>query len=328
MTDSDSAGGNADTEPTARARSDWFASWAESVSEINARLEVGRRATDEYLAAMARAIDEGIGEIVTNFTWRCAQLEGRIENVAGHLADQNARIDAAVADRDARSAEQVEAFDASLRERFDTERDATLRQLAALSEQLGAELSEGMAELRTRIETELLDRIAALGHDLANGRAALDAQIEALSSHAGRAEARAAEIGAELEVVKAQLATVDIDALSSLESKVSNAVGEATLARIEVDRITATVGERFDHIQVRLSEVETQLADTMDVSTAVQLERLDELERAIAELDPDQFVRNENYDPDAAHAGDDNSAGETGDDTSWAIERINDAASW
>jgi hypothetical protein len=33
------------------------------------------------------------------------------------------------------------------------------------------------------------------------------------------------------------------------------------------------------------------LTDEMDVSTAVQLERLEELERAFAELNPDQFVR-------------------------------------
>jgi hypothetical protein len=36
----------------------------------------------------------------------------------------------------------------------------------------------------------------------------------------------------------------------------------------------------------------------MDVSTAVQLERLEELERAIAALNPDQFVRR--TDPDVS----------------------------
>ena len=40
-----------------------------------------------------------------------------------------------------------------------------------------------------------------------------------------------------------------------------------------------------------MSEIEAQLADTMDVSEAVQLERLEEIERALLELDPDQFVR-------------------------------------
>ena len=40
-----------------------------------------------------------------------------------------------------------------------------------------------------------------------------------------------------------------------------------------------------------MAEIEAQLADEMDVSAAVQLERLEELERAMIELDPDQFVR-------------------------------------
>jgi hypothetical protein len=38
--------------------------------------------------------------------------------------------------------------------------------------------------------------------------------------------------------------------------------------------------------------VETQVHDaTMDVSTAVHLDRLEEIERALIELDPNQFVR-------------------------------------
>jgi hypothetical protein len=40
-----------------------------------------------------------------------------------------------------------------------------------------------------------------------------------------------------------------------------------------------------------MTEIESQLADTMDVSEAVQLERLEEIERALIELNPNQFVR-------------------------------------
>jgi hypothetical protein len=40
-----------------------------------------------------------------------------------------------------------------------------------------------------------------------------------------------------------------------------------------------------------MTEIEALLTDEMDVSAAVQLERLEELERAYAELNPDQFVR-------------------------------------
>ena len=71
----------------------------------------------------------------------------------------------------------------------------------------------------------------------------------------------------------------------------SAAVGEAMLVRIEMDRVKDTLEEKFDKSALRMAEIEALLADEMDVSAAVQLERLEELERAIAELNPDQFVR-------------------------------------
>ena len=61
--------------------------------------------------------------------------------------------------------------------------------------------------------------------------------------------------------------------------------------RIEIDRLSATTDEKFDKANLRLGEIEGQLNDEMDLSAAVQLERLEELERAIVAFDPDQFVR-------------------------------------
>ena len=64
------------------------------------------------------------------------------------------------------------------------------------------------------------------------------------------------------------------------------------------------MNERSDTLAVRLTEVETNLQDaTMDVSTAVQLDRMETIERALAELDPDQFVRKDGRDaPESATA--------------------------
>ena len=72
----------------------------------------------------------------------------------------------------------------------------------------------------------------------------------------------------------------------------STAVGEAMLVRIEMERLEKSTNERSDSLSVRMTEVETQVQDaTMDVSTSVQLDRLEEIERALIELDPAQFVR-------------------------------------
>ena len=59
-----------------------------------------------------------------------------------------------------------------------------------------------------------------------------------------------------------------------------------------MERFQASMGETTDKTTMRLTEVETQLQDqAMDTETAVQLERLEEVERALIALDPSQFVR-------------------------------------
>ncbi|HUC31846.1 MAG TPA: hypothetical protein VMS14_00495, partial [Ilumatobacteraceae bacterium] len=80
--------------------------------------------------------------------------------------------------------------------------------------------------------------------------------------------------------------------------QLSATVGEAMLVRIEMERYTTSTEEKLDKNAIRMAEIEAKLEDDMDVSTAVQLERLEELERAIAALNPDQFVRR--TDPDAS----------------------------
>jgi hypothetical protein len=96
---------------------------------------------------------------------------------------------------------------------------------------------------------------------------------------------------------------VDAKSIDELKEKMSTAVGEAMLVRIEMERLQKGLNERTDSLLVRMTEVETQLLDaTMDVSAAIQLDRLEELERAILELDPSRFKP---YDPRATGPGDD-----------------------
>jgi hypothetical protein len=84
---------------------------------------------------------------------------------------------------------------------------------------------------------------------------------------------------------------VDERAIQDVKDQLSAAVGEAMLVRIEIDRLSGITDEKLDKATLRMAEIEALLADEMDVSSAVQLERLEELERALAELNPDQFVR-------------------------------------
>ena len=101
-----------------------------------------------------------------------------------------------------------------------------------------------------------------------------------------------------LEGVEQRLEGVDRAALDELANKMSSAVGEAMLVRIEMERAEKSLNERTDTLAVRVTEVEAQIQDvTMDVSTAVQLDRLEEVERMVAELDPNKFVLREGVQP-------------------------------
>jgi hypothetical protein len=77
-----------------------------------------------------------------------------------------------------------------------------------------------------------------------------------------------------------------------MKDRMAGLAGEVELIRIETERFEATIGGTVDKVNLRLVEVETQMQEQhMDVETAVQLERLEEVERALLVLDPTQFVR-------------------------------------
>ncbi len=88
-----------------------------------------------------------------------------------------------------------------------------------------------------------------------------------------------------------EVGKIDDRAIIEVKEQLSAAIGEAMLVRIEIDRLAANTDEKIDKATLRMAEIEGLLSDEMDVSAAVQLERLEELERAVIELNPDQFVR-------------------------------------
>lgn len=94
------------------------------------------------------------------------------------------------------------------------------------------------------------------------------------------------------ELVSVQLESVrdEIDDLAAwlserFDQRLDSATGEAALARIDIDRVQDRLADLADQLNLRIAEVEVQLAAASpDVAAAVQTERLDELERAIDEF--------------------------------------------
>ena len=85
---------------------------------------------------------------------------------------------------------------------------------------------------------------------------------------------------------------VDVEALDDLKDRFGAVAGEVELIRIETERFQESIGTTIDKTVDRIVELETQVQEQhLDVETAVQLERLEEVERALIALDPGQFVR-------------------------------------
>ena len=119
---------------------------------------------------------------------------------------------------------------------------------------------------------------------------------------------RFVEVGRRIDEVEKSVGGIDEEVIDELKDKMSSAVGEAMLVRIEMERLEKGVNEKTDTLVVRMTDLETQIQDaTMDVSTAVQLDRLEEIERSLLEIDPTKFVlkdesvKNEQSDADVSN---------------------------
>jgi hypothetical protein len=213
---------------------------------------------NETVAALSRRMDDGDLTVTRNVDQRLGDVRGLVDQAGADVARQLAEHGQILSQR-------VDAIDMKMVDRA-----------LAMEERINEHNGVKVANLEATI-----GRVGA-GFDDAMG---------ALSKRIVDLEAKLLEADDRMDALAAEVAKVDEEAINAVKEQLSSAVGEAMLVRIEVDRFIASQGEKFDAAAVRMSEIEAQLADTMDVSEAVQLERLEEIERALLELNPNQFVR-------------------------------------
>jgi hypothetical protein len=213
---------------------------------------------NETVAALSRRMDDGDHTMMRTVEQRLGDVTGMVDQVGADVARQLAEHGQILSQR-------VDSIDMKMVDRA-----------MAMEERINDHNGVKIANLEATI-----GRVGA-GFDDAMG---------ALSKRIVDLEASILEAGDRMDLLAADVAKVDEEAINAVKEQLSSAVGEAMLVRIEVDRFIAAQEERFESAAVRMSEIEAQLADTMDVSEAVQLERLEEIERALIELDPNQFVR-------------------------------------
>lgn len=278
------------------------------VTELEARLE--RLADDMTLGLDARvesaaqALQLRLDQATSALTSRVAETEAAAARAAEQDVALKRRLDEATSAIGQRIEESLTALAArmdernvALSKRIEENTVALQRQLQQADEVHAKELErlsnsydDRLSALELRVGEEVGTRVAALEATIGRVSSSVDEAMVSLSQRLADAEASAIDFEERLTKVTAIAEKVDEEAIEQLKEKLSNAIGEATLVHIEMDRLTENLDERFDRVQVRMAEVESKVADSMDVSTAVQLDRLEELERAVAELDPSRLV--------------------------------------
>lgn len=159
-------------------------------------------------------------------------------------------------------------------------------------------LTDRMLAMEARVNEQNGNRIAHLeatlgriGSGFDDVIAALSQRIVELDNRFAELDSRVAEIDERFDRVHGLLGTTGPAAVEAVKEQLTSVVGEAMLVRIEMDRLTTSVDDKLDRATVRMAEIEARLTDNIDLESAVQLERLEEIERAVAELDPDTIVR-------------------------------------
>ena len=236
-------------------------------------VETDVRALDNSI----RKFDEQAGQMVNHINSVTTAIDARLERIT---ADVNGSFD--------------ERF-ATVVMRIDEVSATAARQQAEVSNIVGTRvdaseerITERMLGLETRLGDEIGQRVADIDAHVGRIGAGLDDAVITLNDRIAKADARFTEVEAEFAAIREDLANIDADAIDEIKEKVSSALGQAELVRIEMDRFQETIKENLDQTAVRLTEIETTVQDQhMDVETAVQLERLEEVERAVLMLDPD-----------------------------------------
>lgn len=230
-----------------------------------------------------RKFDEQAARMVTYFNDVSSQMEAKQDELGATLKND-------VAEQLATLKQLVEENDSAVR-RFQNE---VGQSVSAKVNDAEDRFNNRLLAAESRMKEDAGQQIADIQAHVGRVSSGLDDTMTVLNERIAKFEDRFVETDRRIEGLAKSVEGIDEDALEELKDKMSSAAGEAMLVRIEMERLEKNVADKTDGLVVRMTDVETQLQDaTMDVSTAVQLDRLEEIERSLMELDPSQFVRKE-----------------------------------
>jgi hypothetical protein len=241
----------------------------------------------EGLDANLRKFDEQAARMVTYFNDTNLQVEARQEELAAKIEN-----DVAVKVDDLKRL--VDENDSAVR-KFQNDVGQSVTQRLNDAED---RFNNRLLQAQSRIEEEAGQKIAAIDLHVSRVSTNLDESLAVMNDRISAIDDRITELDRHITQVEESVEGINRDALDEVKERISAAAGEAMLVRIEMERLEKGVNERTDELMVRMTDVESTLQDSvMDVSTAVQLDRLEEIERTLAEIDPTQFLRVDGADP-------------------------------
>lgn len=230
----------------------------------------------DVLATDLRKFDEQAARLVVYFNEMTTKMKQGVDESAE-------RFHADVRDQIRQLESRLEGVEeASLRQHVETSKLVNDR-----SERLEERMNIKVSTVEGSIREEVGSRIAEIDAHVGRVAQGLDDTLNVLGDRIATIEESVRRVDERVDGLREEFGSVDTESLDELKEKLSAAAGEAMLVRIDLEHLEKATNERVESANARLATVESQLADaTMDVSTAIQLERLEELERAVIELSP------------------------------------------
>ena len=278
--------------------------------DLESRLE---RVSQDLTIGLPTHMEAATGPLQERFDRTTALLASRIEELqkaarrfdeqssalVQHVNDTTSTITRRMDDTNRAFSDHIDDRTVAVGQRVDEALGVMRQHIAEQVTSLGRKLDETdsrtvdrMLAMEERLNEQTGQRLAAVEATIGRISGGIDEAIVALSHRVIELENDNHAVLARLEQIAQAVSKVDEEAVSQLREQMSSAVGESMLVRIELERVASSTGDQFDKLNIRIGELAAQIADTdLDVSTSIQLERLEEIERALAELDPDQFVR-------------------------------------
>jgi hypothetical protein len=254
----------------------------------------------ETMLEVRQALRDDLQHVLTEVQNRMQQLRTADAQLVEQINTLGMRV---VATADALS-QRIDTGDQQAGQRVEARLDTLQRAVGATVEEVLGRVDDRSTLLLSKIEavdSGATDRVLALeqrlkddlGRKIAEleagfGRAAsgFDEAMVTLAQRISEIDSRVIGLEETMQSVAASVARVDASAIEAVRHEAFTARNDVEIIRAHMAHAEAGLNEQVATTARRMQQMEVEFAAAMDVSAAVQLERLDEIERQVLMLGP------------------------------------------